>query len=52
MSFDGLFTRAMTEELAGTLTGGKITKIQQPYKNELILINCYYPPTPAMPGSS
>ena len=37
MSFDGLFTRAMTEELAGTLTGGKIAKIQQPYKNELIL---------------
>ena len=37
MAFDGLFTKAMTEELASTLTDGKITKIHQPYKNELVL---------------
>lgn len=38
MSFDGFFTRAMTEELSATLTGGRITKIHQPYKNELLLV--------------
>jgi predicted ribosome quality control (RQC) complex YloA/Tae2 family protein len=38
MSFDGLFTRAMMMELKKTLTGGRITKIHQPYKNEIILI--------------
>lgn len=37
MAFDGLFTKAMTEELASTLTDGKITKIHQPYKNELVV---------------
>lgn len=37
MSFDGLFTYAMTKELAATLTGGRITKIHQPYLNEIIL---------------
>lgn len=38
MSFDGLFTRAMTKELIDTLKGGRINKIQQPYKNEIILV--------------
>ncbi|WP_456271596.1 Rqc2 family fibronectin-binding protein [Bacillus sp. AK031] len=38
MSFDGLFTKAMTEELGGILKGGRINKIHQPYKNEVILI--------------
>lgn len=38
MSFDGLFTKAMTEEIASLLQGGRINKIHQPYKNELILL--------------
>ncbi|MGE6258690.1 Rqc2 family fibronectin-binding protein [Heyndrickxia sporothermodurans] len=38
MSFDGLFTRAMTKELTDILKGGRINKIHQPYKNELIMI--------------
>ncbi|MFJ7976336.1 NFACT family protein [Peribacillus sp. NPDC096379] len=38
MSFDGLFTKAMTEEIFSQLNGGRISKIHQPYKNELILI--------------
>ncbi|MCI1589681.1 Rqc2 family fibronectin-binding protein [Heyndrickxia oleronia] len=38
MSFDGLFTRAMTKELADILKGGRINKIHQPYKNEMIMI--------------
>jgi predicted ribosome quality control (RQC) complex YloA/Tae2 family protein len=36
MSFDGLFTKAMTEEIS-SLIGGRINKIYQPYKNELIM---------------
>ncbi|CAM3413877.1 Rqc2 family fibronectin-binding protein [Cytobacillus oceanisediminis] len=38
MSFDGLFTRAMTKELINTLKGGRVNKIQQPYKNEIIVV--------------
>jgi predicted ribosome quality control (RQC) complex YloA/Tae2 family protein len=38
MSFDGLFTKAMTEELSSLLQGGRINKIHQPYKNEIVLI--------------
>lgn len=38
MSFDGLFTRAVALELAAHLKGGRINKIHQPYKNEIILI--------------
>ncbi|WP_313798731.1 NFACT RNA binding domain-containing protein [Cytobacillus sp.] len=38
MSFDGLFTRAITEELTHELKGGRINKIHQPYKNEIILV--------------
>ena len=37
MSFDGLFTRAITNELSSLLNGGRINKIHQPYKNEIIL---------------
>ncbi|PAW29406.1 hypothetical protein BKC07_09670 [Peribacillus simplex] len=38
MSFDGLFTKAMTEEIASLLVGGRINKVHQPYKNEVILV--------------
>lgn len=37
MSFDGLFTKAMADELSHSLKGGRINKIYQPYKNEVIL---------------
>lgn len=37
MSFDGLFTHAMVTELQQNLVSGRITKIHQPYQNELIL---------------
>ncbi len=38
MSFDGLFTRSMVFELANSLKGGRINKVHQPYKNEIILV--------------
>jgi predicted ribosome quality control (RQC) complex YloA/Tae2 family protein len=38
MSFDGLFTRAITNEFSTLLKGGRINKIHQPYKNEIVLI--------------
>ena len=38
MSFDGLFTRNMTKELNESLLHGRINKIHQPYKNEIIMI--------------
>ena len=37
MSFDGLFTKAMVNELIQPFKGGRITKIHQPFKNEVIL---------------
>ncbi|WDF81533.1 NFACT RNA binding domain-containing protein [Lacticaseibacillus pabuli] len=37
MAFDGLFTHAVTKELATLLDGGKVSKIQQPYPNELVM---------------
>ena len=37
MSFDGLFTKAMVDELTLALKGGRINKVHQPYKNEVIL---------------
>jgi predicted ribosome quality control (RQC) complex YloA/Tae2 family protein len=37
MSFDGLFTKAIVDELANSLKGGRINKVHQPYKNEVIL---------------
>ncbi|MGN7939941.1 NFACT RNA binding domain-containing protein [Virgibacillus sp. 6R] len=36
MSFDGLFTYAITKELKNSLLNGKVTKIHQPYKYDLI----------------
>jgi predicted ribosome quality control (RQC) complex YloA/Tae2 family protein len=38
MSFDGLFTRAITNELSQELKGGRINKIQQPFQNELLMV--------------
>ncbi|QTC42354.1 NFACT family protein [Bacillus sp. V3] len=38
MSFDGLFTRAMTKELKDEVMNGRINKVHQPYKNEIIMI--------------
>lgn len=38
MSFDGLFTNAIVAELVRSLKGGRINKVQQPYKNEVMLI--------------
>lgn len=37
MSFDGLFTHAIINELNHELVGGRITKIYQPFDNEIIL---------------
>ncbi|MGK9181075.1 NFACT family protein [Priestia filamentosa] len=37
MSFDGMFTYAMKEELVEKLQSGRITKVYQPFTNELIL---------------
>lgn len=37
MSYDGLFTHAMVNELRETILGGRISKVHQPYNNELIL---------------
>ena len=36
MSFDGIFTHAITSELKTALLNGRISKIYQPYKNELL----------------
>lgn len=36
MTFDGIFTHAIVNELQKTLDSGRISKIYQPYKNELI----------------
>ncbi|MDF2859228.1 MAG: hypothetical protein K0Q87_5079 [Neobacillus sp.] len=60
MSFDGLFTKAMVDELSLALKGGRINKVHQPYKNEVILTirangltkSYYYPHTPTTPGYS
>ncbi len=38
MSFDGLFTRGMVKELQTNLSGGRINKIHQPSKNELLFV--------------
>ncbi|MGO4887841.1 NFACT family protein [Anaerobacillus sp. MEB173] len=36
MSFDGIVTNAVTTELSNELTTGRVTKIYQPFKTELI----------------
>ncbi|MGX7197799.1 fibronectin-binding protein EfbA [Enterococcus olivae] len=38
MSFDGVFTHLMVQELSEELIHGRISKIQQPYENEVVLI--------------
>lgn len=38
MSFDGMFTRAIAKELSEALRGGRINKIHQPFKNEIVLV--------------
>lgn len=38
MSFDGVFTHLMIQELSKKLLHGRINKIQQPYDNEVVLI--------------
>ncbi|WP_409022543.1 NFACT RNA binding domain-containing protein [Dellaglioa sp. P0083] len=37
MSFDGVFTHAMISELRTKLIGGRVSKISQPYPNEVII---------------
>ncbi len=36
MSFDGMFTYGMTHELNEKIMGGRITKVHQPYKHDVI----------------
>ncbi|MBY6036154.1 NFACT family protein [Fictibacillus nanhaiensis] len=36
MSFDGIMTRAITNELKDTLTSGRISKVYQPHKTDLV----------------
>lgn len=38
MSFDGVFTHNMVNELSEELLHGRISKIHQPYSNEIILV--------------
>ena len=38
MAFDGIVTRAVTKELHSLLSTGRVTKIHQPHKTELILV--------------
>ena len=38
MSFDGIFTHLMIQELNQQLKGGRISKVHQPYSNELVLV--------------
>lgn len=37
MSFDGIFTKAIVDEISPLLIGGKINKVNQPDKNEITL---------------
>ena len=38
MSFDGIFTKAVVDEIYPLLLNGKINKINQPDKNEINLL--------------
>ncbi len=38
MSFDGVFTHCITQELQHELLLGRVTKVQQPYANEIVLV--------------
>ena len=54
MSFDGVFTRAVVNELS-SLAGGRINKADQPFENEAVNdshqknYSSYFPPTPVCP---
>lgn len=37
MAFDGIVTKCVIHELTNTLMGGKINKVYQPNKNEILL---------------
>lgn len=37
MSFDGVFTRAVVNELDQALAGGRINKVDQPFENEAVI---------------
>ena len=37
MAFDGLFIHSLLQNLYPTLTGGKLTKIYQPFEQDLVL---------------
>jgi predicted ribosome quality control (RQC) complex YloA/Tae2 family protein len=39
MSFDGIFTHLMVQELQKELINGRVNKIHQPYENEVSLRN-------------
>lgn len=38
MSFDGIFTHTMVDELKELLSNGRISKVHQPYQSEIILV--------------
>lgn len=38
MSFDGVFTHVICQELATTLVSGRVSKIHQPYEQEIVLV--------------
>ena len=38
MSFDGVFTHLMVQELQNQLTSGRVNKIHQPYENEVVFV--------------
>ncbi len=38
MSFDGVFTHGIVSELSEALVTGRISKIHQPYENEIVLV--------------
>lgn len=38
MSFDGIFTHLMVKELSEKLVNGRLSKVHQPYDNELMLV--------------
>ena len=58
MSFDGIFTHLMVQELQNELVNGRVNKIHQPYENEVIFVirsqgkitNYCYSPIRAMLG--
>ncbi len=37
MAFDGLFIHSLLQDLSPTLVGGKLTKIYQPFDQDLVL---------------